>query len=431
MAYVQTQAQAGSGASEPAAGLDVEMLASILQEIAKESGWLRALLTAHEKKRLQAVDPQMVAENFASFVSEHELSDSIAAMSRGHLVVAAIWLSYLLVQKGCGVRRPSDATALMLQKPSYIPVEAVGPSGQLHFASQALDALPRISPPRVCQLCGAGFLQVAALETHCGKAHGGYAEYRKRLFWEAERLPALALSPMRKRTMLANFCSAQLQCRPGGTGEAVPRGEAACVVCARKDWLESRFKCFLWKELPGGGAAEPTAQGGEGEQGAASDSEDEQPEQKRSLLRDADGNYYFGDPTLINALLGVEHYVKAMPSIPPEELHASSVQHPACPNYRWLLHTRRVPTEPCESQVQAAEAAPEGAPGGAPEPATSSRAIHGQLCRHVHDEQAGRCESKAARGAEGQISALRAAPTASLPRVCGRAHLGSGTGEPA
>ena len=112
------------------------------------------------------MDTQLVAENFASFVSEHELSDSIAAMSRGHLVVAAIWLSYLLVQKGCGVRRPSDATALMLQKPSYIPVEAVGPSGQLHFASQALDALPRISPPRVCQLCGAGFLQVAALETH-------------------------------------------------------------------------------------------------------------------------------------------------------------------------------------------------------------------------------------------------------------------------
>ena len=130
MAYVQTKAQAGGGASEPAAGLDVEMLASILQEIAKESGWLRALLTAHEKKRLQAVDPQMVAENFASFVSEHELSDSIAAMSRGHLVVAAIWLSYLLLQKGCGVRRPSDATALMLQKPSYIPVEAVGPSGE-------------------------------------------------------------------------------------------------------------------------------------------------------------------------------------------------------------------------------------------------------------------------------------------------------------
>ena len=146
MAYVQTKAQAGSGASEPAAGLDVEMLASILQEIAvkeeptllKESRWLRALLTAHEKKRLQAVDPQMVAENFASFVSEHELSDSIAAMSRGHLVVAAIWLSYLLLQKGCGVRRPSDATALMLQKPSYIPVGRPRHHRRERFAPRAL-----------------------------------------------------------------------------------------------------------------------------------------------------------------------------------------------------------------------------------------------------------------------------------------------------
>ena len=130
MAYVQTKAQAGSGASEPAAGLDVEMLASILEETAKVTRWLRCLLTAYGKKHLQPVDTQLVAENFASFVSEHELSDSIAAMSRGHLVVAAIWLSYLLLQKGCGVRRPSDATALMLQKPSYIPVEAVGPSGE-------------------------------------------------------------------------------------------------------------------------------------------------------------------------------------------------------------------------------------------------------------------------------------------------------------
>ena len=31
--------------------------------------------------------------------------------------------------------------------------------------------------------------------------------------------------------------------------------------------------------------------------------------------------------------------------IPPEELHASSVQHPEQPAWRWLLHSRRVPVE--------------------------------------------------------------------------------------
>ena len=46
--------------------------------------------------------------------------------------------------------------------------------------------------------------------------------------------------------------------------------------------------------------------------------------------------------------LGVEHYPKAMPRIPVEELHASSVQHPRFPTYRWLLHTCRVPTRPQE-----------------------------------------------------------------------------------
>ena len=53
--------------------------------------------------------------------------------------------------------------------------------------------------------------------------------------------------------------------------------------------------------------------------------------------------YYFGDPTKINELLSVDKYHEAFPRIPLEELHASTVQHPLFRNYRWLLHTRRVP----------------------------------------------------------------------------------------
>ena len=50
-----------------------------------------------------------------------------------------------------------------------------------------------------------------------------------------------------------------------------------------------------------------------------------------------------GDPDKTDMILGVQHYIAAWPKIPPEDLHASSVQHPRLPNMRWLLHSRRVP----------------------------------------------------------------------------------------
>ena len=35
---------------------------------------------------------------------------------------------------------------------------------------------------------------------------------------------------------------------------AKERSEVACVVCARKDWLESRFTVYLWREATGSSA---------------------------------------------------------------------------------------------------------------------------------------------------------------------------------
>ena len=57
---------------------------------------------------------------------------------------------------------------------------------------------------------------------------------------------------------------------------------------------------------------------------------------------DEAGNYYFADPDKIDKLLSVQVYADYMPTIPAKELHASSVQHPQHPQYRWLLHSRRV-----------------------------------------------------------------------------------------
>ena len=58
-----------------------------------------------------------------------------------------------------------------------------------------------------------------------------------------------------------------------------------------------------------------------------------------------DGVLCFGPRAEIDALLSVHTYAESWPKIPVEELHASSVHHPADPQMRWLLHTRRVPMQ--------------------------------------------------------------------------------------
>ena len=72
------------------------------------------------------------------------------------------------------------------------------------------------------------------------------------------------------------------------------------------------------------------------------------------LLRDEHG-YYVIDADRINELLDVKKYIDAWPLIPIEELHASSVQHPRHPKYRWLLNTRRVPVQASSSASAATE----------------------------------------------------------------------------
>jgi len=78
-------------------------------------------------------------------------------------------------------------------------------------------------------------------------------------------------------------------------------------------------------------------------------------EQRRGkLLKDEDG-FYVIDAHAINELLDVNKYIEAWPQIPKEELHASSVQHPSYPEYRWLLNTRRVSVQASSSDAAATE----------------------------------------------------------------------------
>ena len=120
-----------------------------------------------------------------------------------------------------------------------------------------LNRLAVASPPVMCWICGEGFLSNGCLKEHCEKHHGDYAEYRKRLFWRGQRDGFMPMLPWVKRHILqaATFhlaysvpgtCNMKWS-HPDSTVAATPRAEVACVVCARRDWIEQRLCVHLWR----------------------------------------------------------------------------------------------------------------------------------------------------------------------------------------
>ena len=107
------------------------------------------------------------------------------------------------------------------------------------------------------------------------------------------------------------------------------------------------FPCFLSQECPDEVKPKPKENAeDENEKSEDEDSEDSESENEESarkrrcgkLLKDQTG-YYVIDAHAINELLDVRKYIEAWPLIPTDELHASSVQHPSFPQYRWLLQS--------------------------------------------------------------------------------------------
>ena len=221
---------------------------------------------------------------------------------------------------------------------------------------------PQIQPPRVCCLCGKGFVDALALWKHCEAEHYSWAEARKRMLWEAEKLESIPLLPSDKRRLIQNFTAALSYSKPAeghfGRDKVCMRQLLGCATCARVQWIDQCFPCFLFKECPD--ALQPKSDDTDdeiAEADASSDEETSATQQQRSmLLKDEDG-YYVADPHKIHQLLDVGKYIEAWPLIPIEELHASTVQHPIYPQYRWLLNTRRVPV--CATGPQAAVAEPD------------------------------------------------------------------------
>ena len=95
---------------------------------------------------------------------------------------------------------------------------------------------------------------------------------------------------------------------------AQERSEVACVVCARKDWLESRFKVHLWQTATGSSTLTELVHCDGGT--------------SRLLTYGEQKNLCFGNKEIINEHLHTSRYCRLFPSIPQEHLYASSVIHP-------------------------------------------------------------------------------------------------------
>ena len=216
------------------------------------------------------------------------------------------------------------------------------------------------APMVVCLLCHEGFRSNEALDRRANVHHGGRSEYRKRVAYMMQEAGLQPMQPWRKRQMIASHAFFARYSVPGSRTNdwtdraaeaAVPRRQEACVVCAVKDWVEKRLPVYLfveptssatWTEyLSGRATSLPEGHDHEFNDNAPPGNDEDEPT-GTVLLKD--GVLCFGPRAQVDALLSVRAYAKDWPNIPVEELHASSVQHPADPQMRWLLHTRRVPT---------------------------------------------------------------------------------------
>ena len=215
---------------------------------------------------------------------------------------------------------------------TYIPGDEVAGDELRSFADK-----PILSGPLVCQLCKADFTNENTFALHKKNDHGGEYEYRKRVLYLMAEAGPRPITAQEKRIIVQNFARFQQYCRPGAGGnffadcEEVPRAEAACVVCAQKDYLEHRYKLCLFGEAPAESATEghmlQVDQEDDDEEDGTTERHSQHDRVAYSLVR-RNGVYYIQSPEKVQAFMKVERYRARWPLIPEEHLHASSVQHP-------------------------------------------------------------------------------------------------------
>jgi hypothetical protein len=308
-----------------------------------------------------------MADSFFKFVEQEHLQQHLSPMSAGQILALCIFHSRLSWQKGKPLEL-HDRDQYWMPKPTYTPAAQVQAPSPPHFVERMRSTAtghvsPEMQPPRTCCLCGQGLIDAPALWKHCEVEHHSWAEAVKRILWEAEQLDAIPLLPPDKRRIIQNFTNALTYSKPAeghfGRDKVCMRQLVGCATCAKVSWIDRCFPCHLFQDCPDAlrPREENDADDAEPEAAAEESSDEEAPatEQRRGrLLKDEDG-FYVIDAHKINELLDVNKYIEAWPQIPKEELHASSVEHPSHPEYRWLLNTRRVPVQASSSGSAATE----------------------------------------------------------------------------
>ena len=298
-----------------------------------------------------------MADSFFKFVEQEHLQTHLNLMSAGQILVLCLFHSRLSWQKGKPLEL-HDRDQYWIPKLTYTPASQVKAPSPPHFVQRILSSAtehvpPEMQPPRTCCLCGKGFIDTPALWKHCDEEHHSWAEAVKRILWSAEQLEAIPLLSPDKRRIIQNFTDALTYSKPAeahfGRDKVCMRQLVGCATCARVSWIDKCFPCHLFQNCPDALRPREESDGDDAEsEAAAEESSDEEAsatKQRRGrLLKDEDG-FYVINADKINKLLDVNKYIEAWPLIPKEKLHASSVQHPSHPEYRWLLNTRRVPVQ--------------------------------------------------------------------------------------
>ena len=134
----------------------------------------------------------------------------------------------------------------------YVPGDTIEGDVLRSFASE-----PIISGPIVCQLCDdASFLYDDDSEKHQRNVHCGVNEYRKRVLFLQEQRGPRAITGEEKRIIVQNFAHFQQFSKQRAKSNTfaripeVPRCEAVCALCARKDFIEHRHMLNLFAQPP-------------------------------------------------------------------------------------------------------------------------------------------------------------------------------------
>ena len=344
-----------------------------------------------------------MADSFFKFVEQEHLQPYLSTMTAGQILVLCIFHSRLAWQKGPPLKL-HERDYYWIPKPVYTPASQVHAPSPPHFVEQIQNSAtehvpPEMQPPRTCCLCGKGFIDSPALWKHCELEHHSWAEAAKRTLWEAEKLEAMPLLPPDKRRIIQNVTNALVYSKPAqghfGRDKVCMIQRVACATCAKVAWIDDCYPCFLFQDCPDeakprekkrANASDTEASDGsepEAEEEEAADEEAFATEQRRGRLLKDENGYYVIDAYEIHKLLDVHKYIEAWPQIPAEELHASSVRHPSHPEFRWLLHTRRIPLQAsCSDSVATEHGLPKCAGVGIKDrPLWLCRACTTSLCR--------------------------------------------------